>query len=436
MPMNLPALALSFSIIVAAAPAFAQGPIIGDIEGAEFRPYPVAIAKFRTPPGSASATDRDAAVLAKVLRDDLDLSGVFKVLDPKSFIDTDGVVLNTIKWDDWLNVGADGLVKAMVRASGDDLDVELHAYEVAAQREGLKKSFKGKKDDLRALAHQIADEVYRYYTGEPGVFRTRLCAVKKISGEKHLVVMDMDGQRARQVTRKGGLNLLPSFTPDGGSLVFTSYRYDNPDLFEMPIKGGDAKRLSNRAGLNTGGRVSPDGTKVALTLSQDGNSEVYLLNRKGALIKRLTKTWGIDTSPSWSPDGKHIAFVSSRAGNPHLYLMNPDGSGQKRITFQGNYNQTPNFSPRGDLIAFTARDEFNRFDIFTLEVATGKIARLTQDQGNNEDPSFSPNGRLVVFSSTRKGGRQLWVTNLDGTHQRQITAGGDYSSPCWGPFVK
>jgi TolB protein len=186
--------------------------------------------------------------------------------------------------------------------------------------------------------------------------------------------------------------------------------------------------------LNTGGRVSPEGAKIALTLSQDGNSEIYIIDRKGEILERLTTAWGIDTSPSWSPDGKRIAFVSSRAGNPHLYLMNADGSDQKRLTFQGNYNQTPSFSPRGNLVTFTARDEYNRFDIFTIDVNTGKLTRLTQDQGNNEDPWFAPNGRLVIFSSNRTGSRQLFLSNLDGSHQRQITAGGDYSSPAWGPF--
>jgi TolB protein len=430
---------LATALALSAAPAVAQGgtgPIIGDIEGAEFRPFPVAISRFRTPPGAKGETTRDALQLAKVVRDDLELSSVFKVLSPKSFIDTDGVTLNTIKWDDWLNVGADGLVKAIVRGDADNLSVEVHGYEVAAQREGLTKTFTGKSTQLRALAHEIADAVYRYYTAEPSVFLTRIAAVKKIGGEKHVVVMDMDGEQVVQATRGGGLNLLPSFSPSGNTVLFTSYRYDNPDLFEAPAGGGKPTRISNRAGLNTGGRVSADGSKIALTLSQDGNSEVYLLDRRGGLIKRLTKAWGIDTSPSWSPDGKRIAFVSSRAGNPHIYIMNSDGSGQKRLTFQGTYNQTPNFSPRGDLIAFTARDEFNRFDIFTLELATGNIVRLTQDQGNNEDPWFAPNGRLVVFTSTRKGGRQLWITNLDGTHQRRITAGGDHSSPAWGPFPK
>lgn len=427
----LVAVALSF-----AGSAAAEGPIIGNIEGAEFRPYPIAVPDFRVPPNSAGDVQRDALLLTQVLRKDLELSSVFKVLDPKSFIDTDGLVLAQVKWEDWLNVGADGLVKAMVRPSGDELSVEVHAYQVAAQREGLNKTFKGNKGDLRRLAHQIADEVYRYYTQEPGIFQTRIAVVKKVGGEKHIVVMDFDGENQVQITKGGGLNLLPSWSPDGGALLFTSYRYDNPDLFEVSASGGEPKRLSNRPGLNTGGRISPDGKKIALTLSQDGNSEIYLLDRQGQLVSRLTQAWGIDTSPSWSPDGRRIAFVSSRAGNPHLYIMNADGSDQKRLTFQGNYNQTPAFSPRGNLIAFTARDEFNRFDIFTFNVESGQIVRITQDQGNNEEPSFSPNGRLLVFTSTRSGSRQLWITNLDGTHQKQITAGGDHTSPAWGPFKR
>ncbi len=433
-PLGLFALTLLFSQVPRAA--LAEGPIIGNIEGAEFRPYPIAVPDFRVPANSEPAHERDALLLAQVVRHDLDLSSVFKVLDPKSFIDTDGVLLTQVKWEDWLNVGADGLVKATVKPAGDDVIVELHAYQVAAQREGVNKSIKGKKSDLRRLAHQVADEVYRYFTQEPGIFQTKIAAVKKLGGEKHVVVMDFDGENVTQITKGGGLNLLPSWSPDGGTLLFTSYRYDNPDLFEVSLNGGASKRLSNRPGLNTGGRISPDGSKIALTLSQDGNSEVYLLGRDGTLLQRLTTAWGIDTSPSWSPDGRRIAFVSSRAGNPHLYIMNADGSGQKRLTFQGNYNQTPNFSPRGNLIAFTARDEFNRFDIFTFNVESGDIVRLTQDQGNNEDPSFSANGRLIVFTSTRNGGRQIWLTNLDGTHQRQITAGGDHTSPTFGPFLK
>jgi TolB protein len=417
------------------AGASAQAPIVGDVEGGEFRPFPIAVANVRLAPGSEGAR-ASAEQIARIVRDDLTLTGAFQVLDPKSFIDTDGITQSTVRFPDWLNVGAAGLVKSQLKEEGGRLSLELHGFEVAAAKEGLSKTLTGSKDKLRAFAHEVADEIFRYYTGEPGVFRTKIAYVKKVGGEKHVFLADMDGNSAFQVTKGGGLNLLPSFSPDGRSLLFTSYRMDNPDLFEVTIGDSNLKRVSARPGLNTGGRISPDGSKIALTLSLDGNSEVYVLDRAGNLIKRLTSSWGIDTSPSWSPDGKQIAFVSSRAGNPQLYVMSADGGEPSRITFQGNYNQTPAWSPRGSHVAFTARDERNVFDIFVLDLRTKEIKRVTQDQGNNEEPAFSPNGRMLVFATTRGGSRQLVVSNLDGTKQTIVTSGGEHSSPAWGPFVK
>jgi len=114
--------------------------------------------------------------------------------------------------------------------------------------------------------------------------------------------------------------------------------------------------------------------------------------------------------------------------------MNADGSSPRRLTFQGNYNQTPDWSPRGDLIAFTARDERNAFDLFTVNVDTGKITRLTQDQANNEEPSFSPNGRLILFTSTRNGGNQLFVMTADGNNPVALPMEkGQYLTPDWAP---
>lgn len=418
--------------LFAAPSVWAQAPVVGDIEGKEFRPFPIAIPEMRVASGDKAA----AAQLVRIIRADLELTGAFKVLDPKSFIDTDGLTQSTVKFPDWLNVGAAGLLKTQLKDEGGKLSVEVHGFEVASTKEGLTKTLSGTKEGLRALAHEIADETYRYFTGEPGVFRTKIAYVKKVQGEKHVFLVDIDGNGPTQLTKGGGLNLLPSFAPDGRSLLFTSYRLDNPDLYELVLADGSLKRISSRTGLNTGGRFSPDGAKIALTLSQDGNSEIYLLDRGGGLLKRLTSSWGIDTSPAWSPDGAQIAFVSSRAGNPQLYVMSASGGEPKRLTFQGTYNQTPVYSPRGTHLAFTARDERNQFDIFVIDLRSNEVKRVTQDQGNNEEPGFSPNGRMLVFSTTRGGARALVVSNLDGTKQTIITTGGEHSSPAWGPFVR
>ena len=117
--------------------------------------------------------------------------------------------------------------------------------------------------------------------------------------------------------------------------------------------------------------------------------------------------------------------------------MGADGGDAQRLTFQGNYNQTPDWSPRGDSIAFTARDERNAFDLFTVNVETGKITRLTQDPGNNEEPTFSPNGRMILFTSTRRGAPELCVMTWDGQNQLPLSMErGTYATPDWGPILQ
>ena len=133
---------------------------------------------------------------------------------------------------------------------------------------------------------------------------------------------------------------------------------------------------------------------------------------------------------------RRIAFVSARSGHPHIYLMNADGTDQRRLTFDGNYNQTPRWSPRGDLIAFTARDERKAFDVFTVSPETGKIRRVTQDQGRtNQEPSWAPSGRLLVLTSDRGGRTQLVVSTPSGERQTVITAdAAEIETPAWGPL--
>jgi TolB protein len=441
-----------FGVLALAGVMAAQqaAPII-DISGAGFQALPIAVPNIKVQKGGAPGADINplandptgeaATTLTKVLRDDLLLSGSFKVLDPAGYLPNaqkEGLVLGSFTMGDWINVGANGLLKVGLSREGNDSTLEMHLFDVAQGREVLTAKYKGTKDSERKMAHRIADDVYKHYTKETGVFRTKISAVRQSKGRKDVVIVDADGFGLRGLGLQDGLNLLPSWEPDGGGLVFTTYLKGNPDLYRANLDGSSMTRLSGRQGLNTGGVVSPDGKLVAVTLSMDGNSEIYLLDRKGEVVRRLTKDPQIDSSPSWSPDGKRLAFVSARGGSPQVYVMDVDTGDKsaRRITFQGNYNQTPDWSSRGDKIAFTARDERNVFDVFVVDVTTNKIDRITQDQGNNEEPSWAPNGRLLVFSSDRSGSSQLWVSTADGSMQRQITKEGGYSTPSWGPLSK
>jgi len=75
------------------------------------------------------------------------------------------------------------------------------------------------------------------------------------------------------------------------------------------------------------------------------------------------------------------------------------------------------------------------FDLYTIDVLTGKLSRLTQNDGTNEKPSWAPNGRVLVFSSTRTGKKQLWTILPDGSNARQLTnESRGASDAAWGPL--
>jgi TolB protein len=370
-----------------------------------------------------------------VLSNDLSLSGYFKVLDPASFLANLAAEQLTINAQDWRNVGAAGVIKARATAYGSDVKYEFRLFEVAkGDAPVLSKDYRGPAAQARQLAHQFANEVVKYYTGEEGFFASQVTFAADVGHRRRdIFVMDWDGYGPHAITNHSQ-NILPSWAPSGNEIAFTSFAAGKPDLYSVPISGGKPRVISARPGLNMSGAFSPDGSRIAVTLSQDGNSEIYLLSREGSILKRLTNTAFIDTSPTWSPDGSRIAFVSDRHGSPQIWVMSADGSGQTKVTRRGTYNQEPSWCPRKEvpLIAFTARDERGAYDVFSINVDTGEYIRVTEGHGSNLHPTWAPNGRAVAYQSSRGG---LWISTADGRTERQVYRG-NVVAPQWGPSRK
>ena len=420
---------LAVALLALASAAHAQDRIYVDVGSPNFQPLPIAVAPFQ---GEAAST------VAEVVRSDLALSGLFDVLDPKGFLadGAEGYAAPSIRFARWADVGADGLAKARIRRIGAELEGELHLYEVRAGREVLVKTLRAPAADARSLAHRFADEIVRHSTREPGVFSTRVVAIRKARGMFELVLFDADGKNPRALLSERTILLAPAWRPDGSEILVTSYRSGHPELWTYRLADRAFRRVAAIRNA-MGGVYSPDGRRIAFTVSDGGNSDVWVMNADGTAPRRLTNHAALDLSPAWSPDGRRIAFVSDRAGTPQIYLMGADGSSPKRLTFQGNYNQTPVWSPRGDQIAFTARDERKVFDVFVVSPASGRIDRITQDQGRtNEEPSWAPNGRLLVFKSDRNGAAQLVVSDPRGERQTAVAGGGgELTAPAWGPLA-
>ncbi len=432
--------------LLLAAPAAAQdtptAPPRGDegvsyiqISGGSAAKLPLAMPEFKV-----DGVDRGTAdLLREVVVSDLGISGYFELMDPMSFIEdsTAGIKQSEFQFENWRVPGAVGLVKAAVRQDEAGLTVELHVYDVDAGAEMLARELTGDVVDQRYLAHHFSNAIIEEFTGQPGVFDTRIVAVANYGQGKEIYLFDYDGQSPRPVSRNGSINLSPAWSPDGRYVTYTSYRDNNPDLWRTDLRTGRHKKVSAHPGINAGAEWSPDGQEIVLTLSKDGDSEIYALQPDGSIIRRLTRQWGIDVSPNWSPDGQVISFVSSRNGNPQIFLMERDGSAPRQLVRLGGHNVSPAFSPDGTRVAFAGRDK-GRFDIFVINTDGTGLRRLTQSKGDDEDPTWSPDGSHVLFSSSREGGgKQLYIMTADGGSQTRITDGtGSFSNPQWGPAKK
>ncbi|MBP6633327.1 MAG: PD40 domain-containing protein, partial [Kofleriaceae bacterium] len=381
------------------APAWA-GPgdgVVIDVSGAKRGAYPIAV------PVGVASDPAAAKVVADVTSFDLGVAGLFKVLDPASFLADLGAEQLGLDPQKWKDVGAYGVIKYRVTTTGDAVDLEFRLYEVSKGGTAqLSKTYRGKKAELRRLVHAWCNEVVKYYTGEPGFFGSKIAFVVKKRGQSQVFAMDFDGANPYSVSRNSSINMLPSWSRSGGQLLYTSYMRNNPDLYVVGAGGGRAKRLSAQRGMNTGGAWSPDGSQIAVTLSKDGNPEIYIISAAdGAVVRRLTNDRGIDTSPAWSADGREIAFVSDREGGPQIFVVAAGGGAARRVSSVGNYNTTPTWSPKkgARVLAYTTRDG-GSYDIVTLDLDSKKMTRITQGEGNNEEPSFAPGGRAIAFAST------------------------------------
>lgn len=382
-------------------------------------------------PSKATASNILAAKdLHQVIWEDLDFSGIFCLIDRSYYRYIGGLNPEKINFEDWAAIGAQSLLLGKAANENGKLVLEGRLYHVKSGQMIVGKRYRAETDQLRMLAHTLADEIVLNYTGQKGIANTQIIFTSNRSGDKELYIMDYDGYNQHKITEFKSYSIFPDISPDGNSIAFTSYFRGYPDLYLLSRSGGRLKQLTSRQGLNTTPDWSPDGKKIIFTSSRDGNAEIYIINSDGSNAYRLTRNHCIDTSPSWSPTGREIAFTSDRSGTPQIYIIDAEGTNPRRVTNQGNYNDSASWSKDGLKIAYASRIGI-AFDIFITNLQDSSLHRVTIDSGSNESPSWAPDSRHITFASNRTGRYQIYIASADGTQQKQITRQANNYFPCW-----
>ncbi|MDR3306901.1 MAG: Tol-Pal system beta propeller repeat protein TolB [Endomicrobium sp.] len=386
-----------------------------------------------------TASDRNANSIkyAKLFKDvienDLILSRYFNIMREASEYIGDNI---SEKLSYFAKAGSAVLLSASVSSSNEDsISIEITMFDVESGGVIWSEKHKGNVSDYRYIAHEASDEIVKRFIGDTGIARTKIVFVNNCTKHKELYVIDYDGYNIRRLTRDDKINILPRWSPVGDKIIYTSYLYNNPDLFYLDIVKNRRGIISKYQGLNATGVFSPDGGAILLTLSRGNFPNLYLINASGGILQKLTAGSCIDTSPSFAPNGQEIVFISDRFGYPQLYIMNVAGGNVKRLSTNG-FCDSPSWSPRGDKIVFTMRRGKSNYDLYIYDLPTAKITRLTDQQGKNENPSWSPDGRFVAFCSNRSGKGEIYIMAIDGSGTRKLTEiPGNSYTPAWSPVL-
>ena len=417
-------------------PAYAQLQI--DITKGNIDPTPIALPDFIVDDARVQTVAQD---MASVIRNNLDRSGLFRSLDPTSFIETQTNINYQPTFSDWRVIRADALVTGRVtRQSANRLLVEFRLWDIFGEQQLTGLRFATTPDNWRRIAHKVSDAIYENLTGEKGYFDSRVVFIDesgpKTDRKKRLAIMDQDGANPIYLLSGSDIVITPRFSPNAQKITFMSYENIIPQVYLLDIETGRRELLGNFPGMTFAPRFSPRGDKVVMTLARNGNSDIYVMDLATRSTKRLTSHPAIDVSASFSPNGRKVVFNSDRGGSPQLYTMDADGSDVRRISFGKGRYSAPVWSPRGDLIAFV-KSYRGQFSIGVMR-ADGSGERILTTSFLDEGPTWSPNGRVILFSRETRGTNsqsQIWSVDLTGQNLRKIGMPGQASDPAWSPIL-
>lgn len=172
------------------------------------------------------------------------------------------------------------------------------------------------------------------------------------------------------ITEKNGgeMNLAPSISPDGERLTFLSEK----DLYSIDVYMADART----------GEVKD---KIISTATDPHFESLQFINSAGG----------------WDPAGRRFAMGAIRKGRATLAIRTVSGGKEQEFRFtEVDEIFDPTFSPDGRRVAFSAL-KGGLLDLWTYDLQSKALLRLTSDAFADLQPAWSPDGRSIAFVTDR-----------------------------------
>jgi TolB protein len=259
-----------------------------------------------------------------------------------------------------------------------------------------------------------------------------------------MFTMRADGSEQRLISTGTGRTTCGFFFPDGRRVIYATTHlaapgcppppdrsqgyvwplYSTWDIVAADADGSHVTRLTDNDVYDAECAISPDGRTIVFTSLRDGDLDLYLMDTDGRNVRRLTSEPGYDGGAFFSWDGRSIVFRASRPQTRaeledyrallkqglvrpkqlDIYSMKADGTGLTRVTQLAGANFAPFMHPNGRQIIFASNhhDAAGRsFALYLVNVDGSGLERVTWADGFASFPMFTRDGKRLVFCGSR-----------------------------------
>ncbi len=219
-----------------------------------------------------------------------------------------------------------------------------------------------------------------------------------------LRVLSLNTGKERVLLDNGALNINPSWSSDGGSIVFTSDIEGQKDIWRIYLADNHLERITNDADVEKYPHILPDGNTVFFTqMAIKNREELFLIPSEGGEKARLSFSRSIIYSPrysTWITGTKEIAYLSLN----DLVFVDENGARKRDIKLKGleDTNSVAIEPLNAATAVFKARPEKDivlfQLYLYRMDTVTKQIKLLRKAGYFETGHDFSPDGEHIVYS--------------------------------------
>jgi WD40 repeat protein len=217
-----------------------------------------------------------------------------------------------------------------------------------------------------------------------------------------------------KITNWVGYNNQPSFLPDGQSILYTSIRDKQADIYRYQIHGGATTQITNTPESEYSPILMPDGKSISVVrVEADGTQRLWKFPLAGgtpSLILEKIKPVGYHL---WVDDYTLALFV---LGKPNTLQLVDLRTGKAEVIAE-NPGRILRRVPHEDKFSFVHKVSDQEWLIRTVDLKTRNITTFIKTLPGVEDYAWTPAGVLLMANGAklfaRKKSDWTWVEIAD-----------------------